>query len=66
MKYSGAGGKLIHEKNRIKKSRDTDPLMGLLLDFFKDFLRKYAVVKDELELLKKNSKNDKDFLVKKV
>jgi hypothetical protein len=26
MGYSGAGGKLIHEKNRRKKSRDTVPL----------------------------------------
>ncbi len=26
MGYSGAGGKLIHEKNRSKKSRDTVPL----------------------------------------
>jgi hypothetical protein len=28
MGYSGAGGKLIHEKNRSKKSRDTVPLSG--------------------------------------
>ncbi len=27
MKYSGAGGKLIHEKNQKKKSRDTVPLI---------------------------------------
>jgi hypothetical protein len=27
MEYSGAGGKLIHEKTRSKKSRDTVPLM---------------------------------------
>jgi hypothetical protein len=26
MEYSGAGGKLIHEKTRSKKSRDTVPL----------------------------------------
>ncbi len=26
MGYSGAGGKLIHKKTRIKKSRDTVPL----------------------------------------
>ncbi len=26
MEYSRAGGKLIHEKTRIKKSRDTVPL----------------------------------------
>jgi hypothetical protein len=26
MGYSGAGGKLIHKKNRSKKSRDTVPL----------------------------------------
>jgi hypothetical protein len=28
MGYSGAGGKLIHEKTRSKKSRDTVPLKG--------------------------------------
>ncbi len=28
MEYSGAGGNLIHEKNRSKKSRDTVPLKG--------------------------------------
>jgi hypothetical protein len=27
MEYSGAGGKLIHEKTRSKKSHDTVPLM---------------------------------------
>ncbi len=27
MEYSGAGGKLIHEKNQKQKSRDTVPLM---------------------------------------
>ncbi len=26
MEYSGAGGKLIHEKNQKQKSRDTVPL----------------------------------------
>ncbi len=29
MGYSGAGGKLIHEKTRSKKSRDTVPLKAL-------------------------------------
>jgi hypothetical protein len=29
MGYSGAGGKLIHEKSRSKKSCDTVPLNGL-------------------------------------
>jgi hypothetical protein len=29
MEYSGAGGKLIHEKNQKQKSRDTVPLIGL-------------------------------------
>jgi hypothetical protein len=29
MEYSGAGGKLIHEKNQKQKSRDTVPLNGL-------------------------------------
>jgi hypothetical protein len=29
MEYSGAGGKLIHEKTRVKKSRDTVPLSKL-------------------------------------
>jgi hypothetical protein len=29
MGYSGAGGKLIHEKTRSKKSRDTVPLKEL-------------------------------------
>jgi hypothetical protein len=28
MEYSGAGGKLIHEKNQKKKSRDTLPFKG--------------------------------------
>ncbi len=28
MEYSGAWGKLIHEKNRSRKSRDTVPLNG--------------------------------------
>ncbi len=31
MGYSGAGGKLIHEKSRSKKSRNTVPLSSLLL-----------------------------------
>ncbi len=30
MGYSGAGGKLIHEKNQKQKSRDTVPLSSLL------------------------------------
>ncbi len=29
MGYSGAGGKLIHKKNRSKKSRDTVPFKGV-------------------------------------
>ncbi len=29
MEYSGAGGKLIHDKTRSKKSRDTVPLSWL-------------------------------------
>jgi hypothetical protein len=29
MGYSGAGGKLIDEKNQKQKSRDTVPLKGL-------------------------------------
>ncbi len=29
MGYSGAGGKLIHEKNQKQKSRDTVPLTDL-------------------------------------
>jgi hypothetical protein len=28
--YSGAGGKLIHEKTRSKRSRDTVPLIQLM------------------------------------
>jgi hypothetical protein len=31
MEYSVAGGKLIHEKTRSKKSRDTVPLMWILM-----------------------------------
>jgi hypothetical protein len=29
MRYSGAEGKLIHEKNQKQKSRDTVPLMDI-------------------------------------
>ena len=38
MGYSGAGGKLIHEKTRGKKSRDTVPLKWFLLGFINFFL----------------------------
>ncbi len=31
MVYSGAWGKLIHEKNRSRKSRDTVPLNSILI-----------------------------------
>ncbi len=34
MEYSGAGGKLIHEKNRSNKTRDTVPLkMNTALEY---------------------------------
>jgi hypothetical protein len=33
MEYSGAGGKLIHEKNQKQKISDTVPFNGLLRDF---------------------------------
>jgi hypothetical protein len=34
MEYSGAGGKLICEKNQKQKSRDTVPLMGQSREIF--------------------------------
>jgi hypothetical protein len=37
MGYSGAGGKLIHEKTRGKKSRDTVPLKWFLFGFINFF-----------------------------
>ncbi len=36
MGYSGAGGKLIHEKTRSKKSRDTVPLIQISLTLYGD------------------------------
>ena len=38
MGYSGAGGKLIYEKTRSKKSRDTVPLKVVFVRFNKIFL----------------------------
>jgi ribosomal silencing factor RsfS len=37
MGYSGAGGKLIHEKTRSKKSRDTVPLKVVFVRLEKKF-----------------------------
>jgi hypothetical protein len=34
MGYSGAGGKLTHEKNQKKKSRDTVPLILFFVGFY--------------------------------
>jgi hypothetical protein len=34
MGYSGAGGKLAHEKNQNKKSRDTVPLILFFVGFY--------------------------------
>jgi hypothetical protein len=37
MGYSGAGGKLIDEKNRSEKSRDTIPLMVFISGFLHEY-----------------------------
>jgi hypothetical protein len=44
MGYSGAGGKLIHEKTRSKISRDTVPLKGQSHDRAHDVILQTAQV----------------------
>ncbi len=50
MGYSEAGGKLIHKKTRIKKSRDTVPLSGSLF-FFCVFEKMYCIIRKIIEVV---------------